>query len=201
MTRSNRILIGAGVGALIALLVAGYLASPIFALRGLTEAAKAGDKARLESAVDFPAVRESLKQQLKATMTRKIENDPKLRDSPFAAFGQMLLVGVVDKAVDAYATPDAIATMVATSEPPKSLGGAANDTAVPPSAPQGEAPAPAKSKEPSKIEVRYGYQDLDHFRATYRDRRDGGQEPFGLILRRHGLFGWKLVKIELPGLD
>lgn len=200
MTRSNRILIGAGVGVLVALLIAGYLASPIFALRSLTEAAKAGDKARLESAVDFPAVRESLKQQLRATMTRKIESDPKLRDSPFAAFGQMLLVGVVDKAVDAYATPDAIAAMVANSEPPRNLGGAESRPAAAPPASQPEAPAAARSKDRSNIEVHYGYQDLDHFRATYRDRRDGDQEPFGLILRRQGLFGWKLVKIELPNL-
>ena len=38
------------------LLIALYFASPILALQGLTAAAKAGDKARLESAVDFPAV-------------------------------------------------------------------------------------------------------------------------------------------------
>lgn len=197
MTRSNRILTIAGAGVLVALLVGAYLASPIFALQGLTAAAKAGDRAKLERAVDFPAVRESLKLQLKASMTRKIDEDPKLRDNPFAAFGQILLAGVVDKAVDTYATPDAIATMVATSEPPKSISAT-------PGGPVIEQPQPevaAKPKTKSDIEVHYGYQDLDHFRATYRDRKDGDQEPFGLILKRRGVFGWKLVKIELPGLD
>ena len=195
MTRSNRILIGAGVGVLVVLLAAGYLASPIFALRGLTEAARTGDKARLERAVDFPAVRESLKIQLKAAMTRKVEEDPKLRDNPFAAFGQMLLVGVVDKAVDAYATPDAIANMVATSEPPRSISPTPNGPVI-------EQPQPdvQKPKDRSKVEVHYGYQDLNHFRATYRNRKDGDQEPLGLVLKRHGLFGWKLVRIDLPGL-
>ncbi len=197
MTRSNRILTATGIGVLVALVVGFYLASPIFALQGLTAAAKAGDKAKLERAVDFPAVRESLKRQLKASMDRKFEEDPKLRDNPFAAFGQLLLSGVVDKAVDTYATPDAIATMVATSEPPKSISAT-------PGGPVIEQPQPevaAKPKAKSDIEVHYGYQDLDHFRATYRDRKDGDQEPFGLVLRRHGVFGWKLVKIELPGLD
>lgn len=193
MTRSNRILTGVGLGVLAALVIAGYFASPILALQGLTAAAKAGDKARLESAVDFPAVRESLKSQLKASMTRKLEEDPKLRDNPFAAFGQMLLVGVVDKAVETYATPDAIANMVATNEPPKNIGAT-------PGGPIVEQPQPEVKKAKSDTEVHYGYVDLDHFRATYRDRKDGDQEPFGLVLERRGLFKWKLVKIELPGL-
>lgn len=193
MTRSNRILTGVGLGVLAALVIAGYFASPILALQGLTAAAKAGDKARLESAVDFPAVRESLKSQLKASMTRKLEEDPKLRDNPFAAFGQMLLVGVVDKAVETYATPDAIANMVATNEPPKNIGAT-------PGGPIVEQPQPEVKKAKSDTEVHYGYVDLDHFRATYRDPKDGDQEPFGLVLERRGLFKWKLVKIELPGL-
>ena len=196
MTRSNRILIGAGVAVVLAALIAGYLASPILALHGLTAAAKAGDKAGLESAVDFPAVRESLKTQLKASMTRKLEEDPKLRDNPFAAFGQMLLVGVVDKAVETYATPDAIANMVATNRPPKSIQATPGGPAV--EQPQPEVKA---TKTKSDTEVHYGYVDLDHFRATYRDRKDGDQEPFGLVLERRGLFKWKLVRIELPGLD
>lgn len=195
MTRSNRILTGVGLGVLAALVIAGYFASPILALQDLTAAAKAGDKARLESAVDFPAVRESLKSQLKASMTRKVEEDPKLRDNPFAAFGQMLLVGVVDKAVDTYATPDAIANMVATNEPPKSISATPGGPVIEQPQPEGKKP-----RAKSDTEVHYGYVDLDHFRATYRDRKDGDQEPFGLVLERRGLFKWKLVKIELPGL-
>jgi hypothetical protein len=192
MTRTNRILIGAG-GVAVVLLIALYFASPILALHSLTAAAKAGDRVKLEQKVDFPAVRESLKVQLKATMTRKFEEDPELRDNPFAAFGHLLLSGVVDKAVDAYATPDAIANMVATNEPPKNI------SAAPGAAPVVE---PAKPKAKSETEIRYGYhKDLDHFRATYRDRKRAGDEPFGLVLQRHGIFGWRLVRIELPGLE
>ena len=191
MTRTNRILIGAG-GVLLALLIAGYFASPILALGSLTAAAKAGDRAALERKVDFPAVRESLKAQLKAAMNRKFEEDPKLRDNPFAAFGQLLLGSVVEKAVDSYATPDAIANMVATNEPPKHI-----------TTSEGGGPViePAKPKAKSQTEVHYGYVDLDHFRATYRDRNSDESEPFALILQRRGIFGWKLVRIEIPGLD
>jgi hypothetical protein len=189
MTRLNRILIRAGIGAVLVFLVASYFVSPVIALQGLTTAAKAGDRAKLEQHIDFPAVRESLKAQLKAAMTRSFAEDPKLRDNPFAALGQMLLVGVVDKAVDAYATPDAIANMVATNRPPKSISTASNPPPV-------EQPKP-KTKT-STTESHLAYQDLNHFHASYRDKGDPPGDELGLVMERRGLFTWKLVKIELP---
>lgn len=189
MTRTNRILVGAGVGVLAAFLVTAYFVSPIIALHGLTTAAKAGDRAKLERGIDFPAVRESLKSQLKAVMTRSIADDPKLRDNPFAALGQMLLVGVIDKAVDAYATPDAIAEMVATNKAPEHIS---TDAPAPPPAEQ------PKPKAASTTEAHYAYQGLNHFHASYRDKTDQPGDELGLVMERRGLFTWKLVKIELP---
>jgi len=188
MTRTNRIL-AIGLGLALALIVAGYFASPIFALQSLNAAAKAGDRDKLERGVDFPAVRESLKSQLKAAMTKSFAEDPELRDNPFAAFGQMLLVGVVDKAVDAYATPDAIASMVATNRPPSKIE-------LSQGAPPVEQPKP-RPKAKSDTETHYAYQGLNHFRATYRDKKDDHGE-FGLVLERRGVFKWMLVRIELP---
>lgn len=188
MTRSTRILTGVAVGLALVSLVVAYFASPVLALQGLTAAAKAGDRARLERSIDFPAVRESLKAQLKAAMTKSFADDPRLRDNPFAALGQMLLVGVVDKAVDAYATPDAIANMVVTTRPPSKL-----------STSSGPAPTePPKPRAKSETEIHYAYQDLNHFRATYRDLKDRDSGAFGLVLERRGIFTWKLVRIELP---
>ena len=196
MTRSNRILIGAGIGLAIAFLVGAYFASPMIALQGLTAAAKSGDRAKLERGVDFPAVRESLKSQLKAAMNHQISADPALRDNPFAAFGQLLLGAAVDKAVDTYATPDAIANMVATNRAPDKISSE-------PAAPAGPAsetpPAQVETKEKSRAEAHYAYQDLNHFHATYRDADTKPGDDFGLVMERRGLFTWKLVRIELPG--
>jgi len=189
MTRNTRILVSAGVGALVAFLVASYFVSPIIALHGLTAAAKAGDRAKLERSVDFPAVRESLKTQLKAAMAREVNADAKLRDNPFAALGQMLLIGVIDKAVDAYATPDAIANMVATNKAPEHIS-----TDAPPPPPVEE----PKPKPKSTTEAHYAYQGLNRFHATYRDKADPPGDELGLVMERRGLFTWKLVKIELP---
>jgi hypothetical protein len=187
MTRAKRILTGVAIGLVLVAFVAGYFASPILALHSLTEAAKAGDRAKLERLVDFPAVRDSLKAQLKAVMTRAFEQDPELRDNPFAAFGQLLMVGVVDKAVDAFATPDAIAQMVVTSRAPTNIS----------SSEQGPRVETAKPRTKSDTEIRYGYQGLDRFKATYRDKANPGEPAFGLTLERQGLFRWKLVRIDL----
>jgi hypothetical protein len=189
MTRNSRILIGAGLGLALLLLIAAYFASPFLALRNLTSAARAGDRDRLEQAVDFPAVREGLKSQLKTAMLRSFNKDESLRDNPFAAFGQMLAVSLVDKAVDAYATPDAIAAMVATSRAPK------------PTTTDAPATPPAAATEPkarSTIETHTVYTDLDHFRVTYRDQKEPDAAEIGLVLERRGVFAWKLTRIDLP---
>ncbi|AAK23728.1 DUF2939 domain-containing protein [Caulobacter vibrioides] len=187
MTRAKRILTRGAIGLAVVALVAAYFGSPVLALHSLTEAAKTGDRAKLERLVDFPAVRESLKSQLKAAMTRAFEEDPELRDNPFAAFGQLLMVGVVDKAVDAYATPDAIAQMVATSRAPSKISPSDHGPHV----------ETGKPRAKSDTEIRYGYQGLDRFKATYRDKAKPDEPAFGLTLERQGLFRWKLVRIDL----
>lgn len=198
MTRSTRFLIAAGLGVLLVLLAV-YFASPVVALKGLTDAAKAGNRDELAERVDFPAVRENLKIQLKAMMTRSFAQDPALRDNPFAALGQLLMVGVVDKAVDAYATPDAIATMVASSRPPKEISPTPDQPAIAPEAAAPPEPEPAPAPEKAKMETRYAYQGLNHFRVSYHERGKSEDSDFRLVLERQGFFKWKLVRIELPG--
>jgi hypothetical protein len=63
-------------------------------------------------------------------------------------------------------------------------------------APPVEQPKP-QPKAKSDTETHYAYQGLNHFRATYRDKKDDHGE-FGLVLERRGVFKWMLVRIELP---
>ena len=50
----NRKLLTGGLIALIAAFLVAYFASPVLAVRGLTEAARSGDEAALRERVDFP---------------------------------------------------------------------------------------------------------------------------------------------------
>lgn len=187
MTRAKRILTWTAAGIAGVALVAAYLASPLFALNSLNAAAKTGDRAKLERLVDFPAVRGSLKAELKDAMARSVAEDPDLRDNPFSAFGQILMIGVIDKAVDAYATPEAISQMVAARRAPSRIA---------PAEPSAQA-VTVKPRPKAETELRYSYENLDRFRATYRDRAKPDEPSFGLTLARQGLFRWKLVQIDI----
>lgn len=187
MTRTKRILTWTAGGLAGAALVGAYLASPLFALNSLNAAAKTGDRAKLERLVDFPAVRGGLKAQLKEAMAQSVAEDPELRDNPFSAFGQILMIGVIDKAVDAYATPEAISQIVATRRAPSRIS---------PAEPRPQLET-AKPSPKSETELHYGYQNLDRFRATYRDKAKPNEPGFGLTLARQGFFRWKLVQIDI----
>ncbi|WP_345814293.1 DUF2939 domain-containing protein [Paraburkholderia sp. PREW-6R] len=93
----------------IAALGLGY-ASPYIALNNLKRAADARDAATVNQYVDFPALRDSLKQQVTALLTRRL--DAQSNGNPLAAIGAMIGVALVGPLVDAYATPDGVAALL-----------------------------------------------------------------------------------------
>jgi len=60
------------------ILIAGlYIGSPYLAARSFIAAARSGDTDDLEAAVDFPAVRQSLKAQMTAMVSAKMSKRPR----------------------------------------------------------------------------------------------------------------------------
>ena len=174
------------VAAVLALLVAWYAASPFLAMGALQKAARAHDRDRLEELVDFPSVRENLKADFTAGLMKKAENDAATRDNPFAGLAAMLVPALVDRVVDAAVTPEGIARMQE-----------GKGVATPPGAkPMGKASDPAKpaAKADDKPRLSYHYSGLNRFRVE--QPTDAG--PMTWVFARQGLFGWKLVRIELP---
>ncbi|MEQ7154904.1 DUF2939 domain-containing protein [Brevundimonas aurifodinae] len=161
---------------------AAYLAMPILTVRALVRAAETGDEAALERLVDFPAFRESLKEQLTARLMAGMREDPRADDSALAGLGMLFGPMLVDGAVDVLVTPQAIAAMVETAEAPEP------SDAVTPSEPEAE---------DGDIRKSYAYRDLNTFVVGLTDP-DRPEEPLKLLLKRDGLFGWKLAAVELP---
>lgn len=170
--------LGLGV---IAFLVA-YFGTPFLTVNNLVTAAEAGDEAALERLVDFPALRDSMKDELTAKLMA--EADPALRDSALGGLGMMLAPMVVSGAVDALVNAPTVAAMVRTADTPD------------PADPVDTTP-PAEDGS-DEIRRSYGYRDLNTFVLTLTDP-DRPTEPLKLLLLRHGLFAWKLSAIELPG--
>jgi len=174
--------LGIGAAAILAAVAGAYLASPLLAVRGFVAAAKSGDAARLERAVDFPAVRDALKPQLADAMAARARTDPRISGTALAGLGALLAPAIADRAVDRLVTPEGIATLVR-------LGDGDGGDAAP--------TAPASPARPA-ISYDYRYVGLDHFLVRVR-RADRPGRPTGFTFERRGLFGWKLVAIDLPG--
>lgn len=162
--------------------VVAYLAMPILTVRALVRAAETGDEAALERLVDFPAFRESLKEQLTGRLMAEMREDERAEDSALAGLGMLFGPMLVDGAVDMLVTPEAISAMVETAEAPEPAD------AVAPTEP---------ASEEGEVRKSYAYRDLNTFVLGLTDP-ERPDETLKLLLRRDGPFGWKLAGVELP---
>ena len=174
---------GVVVLGVVAFLVA-YFGTPILTVNSLVAAARAGDEAALEQLVDFPAFRDSLKDELTTRLMTEARADPDVRDSALGGLGMMLAPMLVSGAVDTLVNAPTIAAMVRTAETPDPT-----DTAG--------ATTPEPESEDRDIRQSYAYRDLNTFVLGLIDP-DRPDETLKLLLKRQGLFGWKLAGIDLP---
>lgn len=178
---NSRLITGVAIAA-VALFAVAWAASPLLAVRGLIDAGQRGDEAALEQRVDFPAFRDSVKEELNAQMRAEMRNELSGQDSALSGLGMMLAPALVAGAVDTFVTPSAIAAMVQNAEAPAAR----------------REPQPAKPAEPdSDIRQSYSYRGLNTFAVTLTDP-DRPAQSLDLLLERRGLFGWKLAGLDLP---
>jgi hypothetical protein len=186
----------------VAVLGYGY-ASPYLALNRLKRAADERDAQTVSEYVDYPALRESLKDQIAGLLTRKIQ--ARANGNPLAALGAMIGVALIGPVVDAYATPDGVAALL-NGMPPR--GDPTQRPPVPPdapaNAPAGSAdstPAPATAGSPTTPpqppQTTAAYRGINEFVVTYQ--HGVGDTRYAAILRREGLFSWKLAAVDLNG--
>ena len=186
------------------LLVAGaYIASPVYAFTQLKDAARTGDRDRLEALVDFPAVRENLKRQVDSKAVKAARGASGISYPVVAILGR-IGAALGDKAVDKLVTPQSISAMVTLGEArhghnSKDKGASKdadasgdNNTAANP------APPPAQDLSLPKVETHYAYLTPDRFRVAVAPASHP-DVPVALIMDRKGLFSWRVEEIELPG--
>ncbi len=96
---------------LLAALLLIYLASPYISFWRFTKVLRAKDRSAMQSYVDFPAVRESLKEQLRAKIPKS--DAPAATPDRFAGLLERLAPALIDQLVDAFITPDGLAALIA----------------------------------------------------------------------------------------
>lgn len=165
---------------IVGVLIAGYVvAAPYITVYQMKSAAEKHDGEALAEHIEFPSLRQSIKDQMNAMFLDKMAKNNDLKGTPFAGLSMMFAGTLVDKAVDVYVTPTGITKLMAgekVSIDEKSQG--TKDKAT---------------KEPFK-NAKFAYESTDKFVVTVADKPE---EPVRFILRRQGI-EWKLTEIKLP---
>lgn len=86
------------------LFVAYVVSSPFITVYKIKSAVDANDSEMLSDYVDFPSVRQSLKDQMNAMVMEKMQSQD-FENDPFAALGMAFAGTMIEKMVDAYITP------------------------------------------------------------------------------------------------
>ncbi|MBX9575802.1 MAG: DUF2939 domain-containing protein [Caulobacteraceae bacterium] len=154
-----------------------FAATPYLAAKALGEAAERGDARALERLVDFPALRDSMKTEFNERLVGEMR--ARGEDDPLGGLGAFLGPAIISGAVDALVTPQAVSLMVRSGKTPKA----------------GETPPAADDRPEPKRSL--GYRDPNTFAIRFEDaERD--DRSVTLLMKRRGVFGWKLAAIDLP---
>jgi tetratricopeptide (TPR) repeat protein len=111
--RSRRFLLPVLIGlwAVLAAFMLYYIWSPYHAATALQSALDGGDPGALDAAIDFPAVRDSLKEQVKDQI------DQSGLENPQNGATASVVLSMLDKSIDHYVTPQGISVLVNKSAP------------------------------------------------------------------------------------
>ena len=142
---------------------------PYLTVMKLRNGVRAGDAEKVSECVDYPALRESMKGQLKNVVSERLGTD-----NPLAGIASGLTLTFGDALVDRFLTPEGIAELMAGQKPTL-------------------APRFTKTDAALLVGASYGYESFDEFVVSMPAA--GGSIRFVLV--RSGL-SWKLTRIEIP---
>lgn len=161
------------IGAIALLLL--YAASPYYSLWRFGQVLRAHDLDGLSARVDFPAVRGSLKQQIRGHFLGVLAKKKKNRLAEFLTSSEQ---SPLDQLIDAYVTPEGLAAIISDPAPIKNASSLSS--------------LPAVGGSPKEID----WSKTRH--AFFTSPRDFAVDHEGIKLRfRFNGIGWRLHAIDL----
>lgn len=157
--------------------------SPVLAVHQMQSAAKAGDADAFNDHVDYPRLRESMKRQSSAMLTKTMSSQPELGND-FAKAVAALGLAMVDRFVDAMVRPEVV--MRAMQE-----GKLVPRKAEPASAPSATDPA-------DQVKWTSERKGVDKYIAYAGRTGDADDKRVAMVLERSGFAYWKLTEVRLP---
>lgn len=156
---------------LIAVVGGWYWGSPQYTLHQMRAAAEAGDSDKLAEYIDFPSVRASLKEEMKArAATEMMKPDNK----GLAAIGAAFAMNMVDGMVDGMVTPTTMRKVFAANK--------------------NKGPEGVTKVDATREDLVINRSGFDRFTLHPAKNKD---TEAGLIFTRHGL-GWQLSALRMP---
>lgn len=170
--------------------------SPYLTIRAMQTAAEQRDADTFNTYIDYPKVRESLKDQFSDAVADNLEA-PARRHGGLAqagaALGAMLGMAVADHVVDALVRPQYL--MRAMQEGVFNTKRRRSRDADPVPNDDGSQPPEETRRKITWHHERQGFNRL----IAYPERADGTQDKqVGLVMERSGFADWKLTAIRLP---
>jgi hypothetical protein len=164
--------------------------SPFLAIREMQSAAKANDADAFNTHVDYPRLRESLKGQFSSLMAERMAKSTDSKN-PFAAFGTMLGLAMVDKLVDAMVRPEIVMRGMQS-------GQFGPQSSTPDAGATGTSGSPTnQSEKPKWSYVRKGTDKL----IAYPERdAEPESKKVGIVFERSGFANWKITELRFRSL-
>ena len=181
--------IAAAAAALLIVAIGAYWYwSPYVAMSSMRSAAEVKDGDAFNQYVDYPKLRESLKGQFSAMMTKELSKQPTGGDdfaNAGAALGTMLGLAFVDKFIDAMVRPEFVMQAMAEGKLQNPAGPAQGSTGTAPKA---------------QDEVKWSVErkGVDRVIARGVQGNTALEESPGFVFDRTGFASWRLTEIRFP---
>lgn len=189
MSKPSRLAAVAGV-VLIAVLGAYWYWSPYVAMNSMKDAAEARDADTFNQYVDYPKLRESLKGQFSAMMTKEIgkqRSGGSELENAGTALGAMLGLAFADKFIEAMVRPEVVMQAMAEGKMQSPTAGS-------------KAGAAGSEARPPEKEVQWSFERKGVNRVIARGAQGEAalSDSPGFVFDRTGFADWKLTEIRLP---
>jgi hypothetical protein len=167
-------------GAIAAFLGGGLLyASPYLTLYQMYQAVERGDAQTISNSVDFPALRESVKENLQSVVLKQTakQNNPILN-----LIGAALGSALADPILDRMVTPEGVMALLEGRR--LQAGADGGDQSL--------------SEKAAQVDVNPRYESFNRFVVSVKPKGED-VPPVDIVLSREGL-GWKITGVRLPKL-
>ncbi len=180
-----------GIICVVILAVLGYLySSPYLALNSMKTAFEEQDMEKFNSYINYPSVRQGLKEQIKTLITQEMNKAENAENNEFGELGSMMAVGIMDKMVDSMVTPEAVNKAVEQGKlSMDTLGSMGKKDSQ-------DKPTENEQQAESQLDYSAHYVSVSRFAVDMFEPQEPNKK-ITLIMDRDGL-NWQVTRIEMP---